>query len=279
MINYTLQTEKLIITDDSQPNMIMEIRRRGKTDTELKEQGQIDLADHTRQKKNWDQVLGSPVRDDTYMNGSLARSDYTITTSEGQAIKNKLLTDWPNEVEDYQNSDINLVAEYTAQRDPYVNDSISWYSFDNDRPPSAVRSAYGLTDATESYREWYGLKFDKITKEVLCKAVYTFDGFMTNKRNDMQIPTLPKWIYDSTKGNNEQPSYVAMIHDKTKNIDEHYDIYFAAPESLVKEWCTENSLVFSHDADIKDDIMLWGITIKGTTGEIKYVKAYTRYFL
>ena len=281
MINYNIQTNSVIVTDSENPNLRIEVFRKDRTDDELKVAGQQYLNDYLQQQKNWDQVPGNPVRDDTYMNGSLARSDYTITTTEGQAIKAKLLADWPTEVPDYQNSDINLVAEYTANRPPYVNDSISWYSFGHDRPPAAIRTAYSLSNSTKHYREWFGLKFDKVTKNVLCKAVYTWRGFLSNKRNDMVIPTLPKWLRNPERGFlwNRPNCYVAMIHDKSGNINEYYDIYFTCHEYLLKEWCEENSITFSHTADIKDHIMIYGMTVKGTTGEIKYVKAYTRYFL
>ena len=47
------------------------------------------------------------------MDGSLARQDYTVGTTQGQAIVTKLEADWADEVPDYSAHATNLVAEFT----------------------------------------------------------------------------------------------------------------------------------------------------------------------
>ena len=72
----------------------------------------------------------SQVMDTTYMGGNAARVDYSVSTTQGQAIVAKIQATWQNEVASFDN-DKNLVSEYTAQRPPYSNDRISFYNFKN----------------------------------------------------------------------------------------------------------------------------------------------------
>ena len=280
-ITYTFNEDTdLEIIDSEYPQEKHIIYRKDRTDDQLKDWGRLTLATHFSQENI---ILNTnSMRDDVYMNGTLGRSDYTIGSSEGQAIKTKLEASWPSEVADYECNELNLVSEYGADREPYVNDSISWYCFDE--KPDSVISDFSLSTNTDDFREWWGLKFDKVTLNVLCKAVYTWNGFIANKREDMIVPPLPFWMWDKQSGRAITAAggltnvYVAMIHDKNGNIDEHYDLYFQAPQSLVKEWCDDNDIAFNVLTDI-NNIMQYGITIKGTTGEVKYVKTYKRFFV
>lgn len=278
-ITYTLEENQVIVVDSDYAGVIHYIPRKGNNDQVLLQRARKHLQSHFADQNI---VLNTNnMRDDVYLDGELKRRDYTIGSDNGQLIKTKLEADWDDEVSDYQSNPLNLVSEYGADREPYVNDSISWYCFD--AMPDSVVSDYGLSSNSDHFREWWGLKFDKVTKAVLCKAVYTWDGFLANKPNNMYVPELPQWLWNTDiehsvdERGGDVNLYAAMIHDKSENIDDHYDIYFQAPQNLVKEWCDSMSIPFQHVGSITNDIMQYGFTIKGSTAEIKHIKTYTRY--
>ena len=216
------------------------------------------------------QKTNTNFRDDTYMDGTLARSDYTVGTTQGQAIVAKLEADWASEVPDYSAHAINLVAEFTPDRLPYVNNSISWYNFEE--PSTAIKTAYSLSYS--NYCNWYGLKFDKTTKAVMAKIVLPNDEFVS-KYGEPGI-SLPAWL------KKENGRFFARLHKKDGTYDDYYDIYIHAPISLVKEWTDASSLTFPYNTssiDLKNNILCWGITVKGSTNEIKHIKAYSRNYL
>ena len=216
------------------------------------------------------QESNTNFKDDIYMDGSLARSDYTVGTTQGQAIVSKLQADWASEVPNYSAHAINLVAEFTPDRLPYTNNSISWYNFEE--PSSAIKTTYSLSYS--KYCNWYGLKFDKTTKEVMAKIVLPNDEFVS-KYGEPSI-SLPAWL------KKENGRFFAKLHKKDGSVDDYYDIYIHAPVSLFKEWTDANSLTFPYNTssiNLKDNILCWGITVKGSTNEIKHIKAYSRVYL
>ena len=219
------------------------------------------------------QKTNTSFRDDTYMDGSLARQDYTVGTTQGQAIVAKLEADWADEVPDYSAHATNLVAEFTPNRLPYTNDSITWYNFEE--PSSSLKTTFSLD--YNAYNNWYGLKFDKVTKEVMIKVVLDNDEFVAQYGEpNLGSVSLPHWL---AKKNGR---FFARLHKKDGTYDDHYDIYIHAPVGLFKEWADENSLTFPYDTtsiDLKDNILCWGITVKESTNEIKHLKAYARNYL
>jgi len=219
------------------------------------------------------QASNTNFRDDTWMDGNFRPQNYTVGTTQGQAIVAKLEADWADEVPDYSSYAINLVAEGAADRLPYVNDWISWYNFEE--PSTAIKTAYSLSYT--KYCNWYALKFDKTTKEVMAKIVLPNDEFVsTYGEPDLGSISLPAWF----KGENGR--YFARIHKKDGTYDDHYDIYMHAPISLMKEWIDANSLTFPYDissVDLKNSLHSWGITVKESTNEIRHIKAYARTFL
>jgi len=210
----------------------------------------------------------SQVMDTTYMGGSAARVDYSVSTTQGQAIVTKLQATWPNEVSSYTTHSKNLVAEYTAQRPPYSNDSISFYNFE--KPSNAIKARFHA--AYDEYLPWYGLKFDTVTETVLAKFVIS-DKEMKNtdiiswrEIHDL----LPEWL---------SYTFFAKIHDKDGNINENVDVYFQADATIVQEWCTANSHTFPYDTDddtIEPTLFVWGCVFNTSSKEITHVKAYAR---
>ena len=208
------------------------------------------------------------VKDTTYLNGSATRTDYAVGTTQGQAIVTKLNNDFSGEVSSFDNNTINLVGEYTAQRPPYnVNNNISFYNFDV--PTDTIKNSFGAT--YQEYKEWYGLKFDTVTNDVLAKFVIPESEM---KRVDVDTyneinALLPTHSYQ----------FYARIHDKSSNINENVDVYFQADPSVMKSWCTTNSYTFPYDTTdttIEPLLFIWGCVYNTTSETITHVKAYAR---
>ena len=205
--------------------------------------------------------------DKTYMAGSLAREDYSIGTTQGQAIVAKLEATWPDELPSYTAHGNNLVAEYTANRPPYVNDSISFYNFEE--ASDAVKTTFGAS--YQQYMPWYGLKFDTVTESVLAKFVIPAEEMLrVDETSYYNVQTaLPVGSYH----------FYARIHDKSNNINENIDVYFLSAPDLVETWCTENSYTFPYDISdttIEPKLMIWGCVYNTTTNAFTHIKAYTR---
>jgi hypothetical protein len=212
-------------------------------------------------------------RDDTWMDGNFRPQNYSVGTTQGQAIVAKLEADWASEVPNYSAHSNNLVAEGAADRLPYVNDWISWYNMEE--PSSTIKTTYSLSYTR--YCNWYALKFDKTTKEVMAKIVLPNDVFVAEYGEpNLGSISLPAWF------KKENGRYFARIHKKDGTYDDHYDIYIHAPIALMKEWIDANSLTFPYDissVDLKNNLHSWGITVKESTNEIRHIKAYARTFL
>ena len=212
-------------------------------------------------------VTESAARDDIYMNGVLARHDYAVGTTQGQAIVAKLEETWADEVSSYTTHSKNLVAEYPANRPPYVNDSISFYNFEE--PSDAIKTTFNAT--YEQYNHWYGLKFDTVTESVLAKFVIP----------EQEMERVDPTVYNAVSNHLPISSYhfYARIHDKSNNVNENIDVYFMADPVFVGAWCTENSYIFPYDITdltIAPKLLIWGCVYNTVSGEITHVKAYTR---
>ena len=213
-------------------------------------------------------INATQVKDTTYLNGSATRTDYAVGTTQGQAIVATLNDDFSGEVSSFDNNTMNLVGEYTAQRPPYnVNNNISFYNFD--APTDTIKNSFGAT--YQEYRDWYGLKFDTVTNDVLAKFVIPETEM---KRVDVDTyneinALLPPHSYQ----------FYARIHDKSSNINENVDVYFQADPSVMKSWCTTNSYTFPYDTNdntIEPLLFIWGCVYNTTSETITHVKAYAR---
>ena len=208
------------------------------------------------------------VHDVIYMNGGLARHDYAVGTTEGQAIVAKLEETWADEVSSYTTNSENIVSEYTASRPPYTNNIISFYNFEE--PSDAIKTTFNAT--YEQYKAWYGLKFDTVTESVLAKFVIP----------EQEMERVDPTVYNAVS--NHLPmgtvhTFYARIHDKSNNVNENIDVYFLADPFFVGTWCTENSYVFPYDITdltIAPKLLIWGCVYNTVSGEITHVKAYTR---
>ena len=158
----------------------------------------------------------------------------------------------------------NLVSEFQANRPPYVNDSISWYNFEE--PSKELKAQYGLNYTRFRYQPWYGLKFDLTTEEISLKVVLWRDQ-------------LPGAYDDNLPEDPRGDSFVARIHDSSGNVSPWCDYYINTSDIHIKEWCDEHGLTFPYDYDnktIRDKVWIWGIVFNFDTGEVTHVKAYER---
>ena len=212
-------------------------------------------------------VTESAARDDIYMNGVLARHDYAVGTTQGQAIVAKLEETWADEVSSYTTHSKNSVAEYLILRPPYTNNTISFYNFEE--PSDAIKTTFNAT--YEQYNHWYGLKFDTVTESVLAKFVIP----------EQEMERVDPTVYNAVSNHLPISSYhfYARIHDKSNNVNENIDVYFMADPVFVGAWCTENSYIFPYDITdltIAPKLLIWGCVYNTVSGEITHVKAYTR---
>ena len=207
-------------------------------------------------------------RDDVYMADIICRQDYSITTSEGSAIVDKLEADWTDFIPDYKNRDDNVVSEFTPLRPPYVNNSISYY--DMNFPSDDLKSEYGLTYT--NYMPWYGLKFDKTTSSVAMKVVITLSEMQTAhsdiaSRMEELIPIYGNHFY-------------AVIYNSSKEMNGNIDVYFNASYNVVEKWIEGTHLTIPYtDEDLTPKLWLWGAVYNTELDKITHLKAYIRNYL
>ena len=208
------------------------------------------------------------VIDRTYMNGTQIRTDYSVATLNGQAIVEKLKETWPDEVASYDNNGMNLVAEYTPTRPPYNNNpNISFYSMD----PASPELLESFGAHYNEYVEWYGLKFDTVTNDVILKAVIPLFEM------ERVYPQTYNLIMDLLSSNHY--TFFARIHDKDGNVNDNVDVYFQGPVDSIKQWCTSYGHTFPfdiNDQNIIKKVFIWACVYNTTSGELTHVKAYTR---
>lgn len=212
----------------------------------------------------------SNVEDGLWMNGSLVRTDYNIASTEGQRIKAILDNKFPGR--SYDSNSLNLVSEFSPNRPPYTNNSISWYHMDT--MPDSVKTDYSLPYT--KYMDWYGMKFDLTTNEVLLKVVLELEDPQAQSLISEAKPNFPR--LDSRSSEN---SYIALIHESDGTVTDQVDFFLCCSDIFIKEFCDANSLTFPYDYSnktLRDKIWTWGIVFNRTTGNPIHVKAYERTF-
>ena len=139
------------------------------------------------------------IRDDVYVNaGTLVRQDYTIGQSQGAALVNQLQSAFPDHA-NWNRSILNIVGSYGAYREPYTNNSISWYDFGT-TPSTELCTSYGVTktaDNSSNFKEWYGLKFDLLWKnfaDLNCSFAAAFFFLLAKWPDTHKDFDLPKML-------------------------------------------------------------------------------------
>ena len=212
------------------------------------------------------------ITDKVWMNGSLARTDYSITSTEGQRIKGILDTNFPGT--NYARDNRNLVSEFTPNREPYQNNSVSWY--DMQAIPDSLKTQYSVN--YNEYTDWYGMKFDLTTNKILLKVVIELDDPVAQELIEKARPNFPvqeREVWNKTL----QINYIALIHEPDGTVTNQVDFFLNCSDVRIKEFCDANSLTFPYDysdKSLRDRIWTWGIVFNRTTGAPIHVKAYER---
>lgn len=212
------------------------------------------------------------ITDKVWMNGSLARTDYSITSTDGQRIKGILDTNFSGT--NYARDNRNLVSEFTPNREPYQNNSVSWY--DMQAIPDSLKTQYSVN--YNDYTDWYGMKFDLTTNKILLKVVIELDDPIAQElieKTRPNFPTQEREVWNKTL----QVNYIALIHEPDGTVTNQVDFFLNCSDIRIKEFCDANSLTFPYDysdKSLRDRIWTWGIVFNRTTGAPIHVKAYER---
>ena len=212
------------------------------------------------------------ITDKVWMNGSLARTDYSISSTDGQRIKGILDTNFSGT--NYARDNRNLVSEFTPNREPYQNNSVSWY--DMQAIPDSLKTQYSVN--YNDYTDWYGMKFDLTTNKILLKVVIELDDPVAQElieKTRPNFPTQEREVWNKTL----QVNYIALIHEPDGTVTNQVDFFLNCSDIRIKEFCDANSLTFPYDysdKSLRDRIWTWGIVFNRTTGAPIHVKAYER---
>lgn len=225
---------------------------------EVSTQDRLDQALMLHALDNMEHCL---MRDDVYIDKNIIRQDYSIATVQGLEIVKELEAHFPDYL-DFKRSDFNVIGKYDGYREPYTNDSISWYDF-GVSPSESLQLEFSASYPTADLKRWYGLKFDLVTKEVIFKAVINnYDG---------ETPELPNGI-----------TFYAVSHHQDGSTSDWVDSYVYATPKRIREFCHSKGLAYPLPADTHeqcDVVWCWGVVFNKTTLEYGVVKAYCRYNL
>jgi hypothetical protein len=199
-------------------------------------------------------------RDDVYCDKQIVRQDYSTGTTEAQLMAEELQASFPD-YQDWLRWEFNMIGRYTPYREPYANGGLSFYNF-GQVPSEKLLLEFGTSYPTTNLMDWYGLKFDSETKEIMLKVVF--------KLYDGETLDLP---YND--GN-----FYAATHSQDGTTSDWVDYYAYATPKLIREFCADKGLSYplpptTHtDCDV---VWCWGFVFNKDTLEYGPVKAYARY--
>ena len=204
-------------------------------------------------------VDNSQFIDDVYSGGSVVRQDHTIGTSQGAAILAELQEAFPDYA-DFARDTANIVGKYDGYREPYQNASISWYDF-GVMPSEQLQLSFNTSYPNSNMINWYGMKFDLVTKDVLLKVVI--------KDYDGAKPELP--VGDC---------FYAITHHEDGATSDWVDTYVYATPKRIREFCADKGLAYPLPENAHkecDVVWCWGFVFNKDTLEYGAVKGYARY--
>jgi hypothetical protein len=201
-------------------------------------------------------------RDDVYCDKQIVRQDYSTGISEAVALVEQLQETFP----DYDNWlrwEYNILGRYTAYREPYTNTGISFYNF-GVKPSEELLLRFGTSYLMDNLYEWYGLKFDLETEEVMLKVVF--------KNYDGDTPELPQ----------NARNFYAQTHHQDGTLNDLVDYYAYGTPKLIRQFCEDKGLAYPLPTTTHTDcdvVWCWGFVFNRQTLEYGPVKAYARYNL
>jgi hypothetical protein len=221
----------------------------------------IEVVDQYLARRNIEMVTtqiarGSAIRDRLYVAGEIARDDYTIASPQAADILAELEQEFPDAA-DYRSNPANLIGRYDAYRPPYANPSISWYEMK--APSAALLGQYGAA-GYRTYMDWYGLKFDLVSREIMLKVVLGADCFI-----DQPLPPLPRGA-----------KFYARIHRSDGSVAPEVDCYVLSDRDVMQAYCQAVGYPWPYADDAAASVWLYGVTFNIETQQIDVVKAYER---
>ena len=199
-------------------------------------------------------------RDDVYCDKVIVRQDYSTGLTEAQALIQELQAVFPD-YEDWDRHNHNIVGRYTAYREPYNNSGISFYS-SGEKPTESLLLSFNTSYLNSNLLEWYGLKFDLDTEQVMLKVVFrNYEG------ETPELPTNPRNFY-------------AALYNQDGTESNWVDYYAFATPKKIREFCAAKGLSYPLTPTIHTDcdaVGCWGFVFNKNTLEYGPVKAYARY--
>ena len=200
------------------------------------------------------------IHDQVYVNGEMVREDISISLPEAVPVLELLKVNFPNSTVNFESIPTNFIGTYDGYRPPYTNESISWYEMI--RPTPELLSQYNVPeDMYPDIYNWYGLKHNLVTQEIMLKVV--FEG---TSLDQSKIPNIP--------GKND--SFFARLHRADGTIEPYIDCYANATEEEIIAFCAEHNIPFTSVEDKPGYTWTYGITFNYDTKEIITVKTYRR---
>lgn len=197
------------------------------------------------------------VKDDVYKNKSIVGSYYSVTTTEGDAIVDKLQADSEDYVSDWK-ANKNLVSE--------DSDNLYWIDFAD--ISSTFKTRFGLE--YDSYSHYYELEFSKSNNDVRIKAYIPLEE-MKKKHSrfaDWMISNLP--IISQKFG---------VTYNTSGEMDSKIDMVFTYDQEYCDGWRIQKGLDQPYDTDISSKIIHWIATFDTQKQKFTEVKAHKRNYL
>ena len=220
-----------------------------------------DKIDHAIMSAALQNFKESQVRDDVYVNGSIVRQDHSVGSAEGLKVLDELQAAFPD-YRIFDRSQYNVIGKYDGYREPYANPSISWYDF-GVRPSESLLLVFNTSYPISNLKDWYGLKFDLVTSEVLLKVVI--------KEYNEDHPPLPTG-----------ETFYAVTHAQDGSSSDWIDAYVYATPKRIRGFCADKGLSYPLPPSTHtecDVVWCWGFVFNKQTMEYGAVKAYARYNL
>jgi hypothetical protein len=197
------------------------------------------------------------LHDAVWVNGELIREDHTLYHAEAAEPLAMLKEAFP-EGYDFESAMTNVLGCYDGYRPPYKNPSVSWYEFSY--PTEELLDRYKVDRSQyRSILDWYGLKFDLLTKSVILKVVcMDVEG---------EKPPFPENCF----------IFYATTHHEDGAVDDMVDCYVWTPWEIMREYCDAHGLAHPADDETCQKIVQWGIVFNKKTLELTTVKGYYEY--
>ena len=257
------------------------------------------------------------IRDDTYMNGSICRVDFTPETQQGAEIALKVQHEFPdvyihkNFGESGEEYDMALFTQYKSDR--YENEIFSLYQWD--LVPDDLIEKYKLDEYYDNYDVFssedglntFNLEAHQVlpnenggfekTLEIRQRAIgYNNSWYglkMDRKTKHIQLKVVVPFHQISEEIRNKLdasfPGYYltnqffAGLHNEDGTVSPELDWYFTTNTASMMEWCALNDFVFPYPEEmipeLENKTMCFGIVYDKDKDEFKHVKAYIRNYI